>query len=245
MKVLLGIDDTDDAKSRGTGYHARQIGALFSSEGLAGFLAVTRHQLLLSAEIPYTSRNSAACLVLECDESAIEAVRQFARKEVRAISAVDSDAGISLALDHLIDGAVEEFGFAAKHKVLSMGNAHELARRSGITLEEVGGSGAGAIGALAAIGLHHSGNDGRFIWLPGLRRLTGKQPAGLLVEALGVEVATLSGEIPPPSAEIEMGDWMRPVLRQGRAILLAEKEDRNGQFTWRLLDKETIKAISG
>jgi hypothetical protein len=244
MKILLGIDDTDDLDSRGTGHHARQIGAALEAEGLASFLAATRHQLLLSSEIAYTSRNSAACVVLDASNNAIDSMREFIQKELRKRSARTADPAFSLAPADLVSEAAREFGFAAKKQILTIDAARELARQSKIMLEEVGGSGAGAIGALAAVGLHRSGNDGRFIWLPNMRRLAGKLSLSDLGETLGAQVRTEAGEDLPLNAMIELGEWIRPVLRQGRAILLAEKEELNGQSTWRLVDKPTIKALT-
>ncbi len=244
MIILLGIDDTDNSSSRGTGYQARRLGKALSDEGLAEVQAVTRHQLLLDPHIDYTSRNSSACLVLDAAESDITRVLEFARSELGSCCAPDSNVGISIAQPSVVDGAIQDYGRAAKHKVLSAEAALELAQQKGIILEGVSGSEAGVIGALAAVGLHKSGNDGRFIWLPKLRELSGTYTAGELWMLVGVEVATVSGERLPPKAEFKAEEWVRPVLRAGRAILLAERESQNGQNEWRLVDKPTVKALS-
>ncbi|WP_041355139.1 hypothetical protein [Nitrosococcus halophilus] len=60
-RYFIGIDDTDNRESRGTGYRARTLGAQLEEKGLAILEGVTRHQLLVSPAIPYTSHNSAAC----------------------------------------------------------------------------------------------------------------------------------------------------------------------------------------
>jgi hypothetical protein len=149
-----------------------------------------------------------------------------------------------IASASVVDGAIQDFGYAAKHKVVSAEAALELAQQKGIILEGVSGSEAGVIGALAAVGLHKSGNDGRFIWLPKLRELRGTYNVRELTEDLGVAVTTIRGEALPPAADIQAEGWVRPVLREGRAILLAERESRNGQIGWRLVDKPTVKALS-
>ena len=61
--ILVGIDDTDNLDSRGTGRLARDIAA--ELEGEFKVLAVTRHQLLVDPRIPYTSHNSSAAIHLE------------------------------------------------------------------------------------------------------------------------------------------------------------------------------------
>ena len=57
--ILIGLDDTDNAVSRGTGYLARTLLGELARRGCRP-IGVTRHQLLLDARIPYTSHNSSA-----------------------------------------------------------------------------------------------------------------------------------------------------------------------------------------
>ena len=63
--VYIGIDDTDNLTSRGTGSRARELIELLEEKKLAKGLAVTRHQLLVDDRVPYTSHNSSACLVVK------------------------------------------------------------------------------------------------------------------------------------------------------------------------------------
>ena len=245
MIVLLGIDDTDNTKSRGTGYQARRLGEALMTQGLAELRSVTRHQLSVDPRIPYTSRNSSACLVLEVGKDSLSGLRDFTCVELGPRCASGSDAGIAIAPEPVVDSVAQDFGYAAKHKILSAEAAHKLARQRSIILDGLTGNGAGVIGALAAVGLHKSGSDGRFIWLPELRNLTGTYTVRQLTSVLRVELTTPIGEALPLDAEINLGDWVRPVMRQGRAILLAEKENQNGQIGWRLIDKSVVKALSG
>ncbi|KPK74876.1 MAG: hypothetical protein AMJ79_12975, partial [Phycisphaerae bacterium SM23_30] len=57
--ILIGIDDTDNAASRGTGFLARQLFRQCQNRQLRP-LGVTRHQFLIDPRIPYTSHNSGA-----------------------------------------------------------------------------------------------------------------------------------------------------------------------------------------
>ncbi len=244
MILLLGIDDTDDDSSRGTGYQARRLGHAIQENGLGEFRAVTRHQLLVDSRIDYTSRNSSACLVLQTTEDQIPSLIDLARSELEAHCAPDSKVGICLAEPLAVDAAIQEFGQAAKRKVLSVDAAQAQSQQQEIHLEGVKGSGAGVIGALAAIGLHASGNDGRFVWLPKLRDLHGRYSVAELIKFLEVQVETISGDVLTPSAEIEAQEWMIPILSEGRAILLAEEENVDGKIGWRFADTPTVKAIS-
>ena len=244
MILLLGIDDTDDDSSRGTGYQARRLGHAIQENGLGELRAVTRHQLLVDSRIDYTSRNSSACLVLETTEGHIPSLIDLARSELVAHCAPGSKVGICLAEPTAVDAAIQKFGRAAKNEVLSVGAARSLGPQREIHIEDIKGSGAGVIGALAAIGLYASGDDGRFVWLPKLRELDGTYSVAVLTRLLDVHVETISGQVLPASAEIEAVEWMRPILREGRAILLAEEENVDGEIGWRFADKSTIKAFS-
>ena len=69
MYYYIGIDDTDNLESRGTGHRARQLGTGLQNAGIARLISITRHQLLVHKDIPYTSHNSSACLLIECEPS--------------------------------------------------------------------------------------------------------------------------------------------------------------------------------
>ena len=244
MIVLLGIDDTDDASSRGTGHQARQLGKSLREEGIADLHAITRHQLLVDSRIDYTSRNSSACMVLEPTQDDIASLLDFARKKLKSSSAPSSNAGVCLSELSAVHDEIQDFGRSAKNDVLAIGSARQLAEQKGMHLEGINGSGAGIIGALAAIGLHAAGNDGRFIWLPKLRELDGGYTVEELSKLLGVGIETATGEEAPSSARIQAAEWMRPIMREGRAILLAERGTQDGELSWRFADKQTIKTLS-
>jgi hypothetical protein len=63
MSIFAGIDDTDNLESRGTGRLTRSIAA--EPGKTYGLYGVTRHQLLVHPDIPYTSQNSAAVIHLD------------------------------------------------------------------------------------------------------------------------------------------------------------------------------------
>ena len=151
-RYLVGVDDTDNLESRGTGHRARQLGDLLGRSGMH-LRGVTRHQLFVSPAIPYTSHNSAACLeVQSADESATRLIG-LCRDFVRADSAPGSDAGICIGVASSVAPDVADFGARAKHLVLDMTEAETLARQNQLHLEPLTGTGLGIIGALAAVGL--------------------------------------------------------------------------------------------
>ena len=62
ISLFIGIDDTDNLESRGTGFRVRELAREMRERGLADTKSITRHQLFVSPDIPYTSHNSSACL---------------------------------------------------------------------------------------------------------------------------------------------------------------------------------------
>jgi hypothetical protein len=243
MRCLIGIDDTDNLESRGTGFRARQLGGRLLEAGLGRVRGITRHQLFVHPSIPYTSHNSAACLDVELDGERFTEARAFCREYLATESADGSDAGLCMAMYDDVADEMIEFGRSAKACILTREQALALAGRHAAHLEGVTGDHMGVIGALAAIGLRRGGNDGRFIWLEGVRELTGTSTAGTLLETTGIDsVESLDGRQLPPDAEVVVDPWPRPVLLQGRAVLLTERNDDESECNrWRILSKEDIR----
>ena len=98
MHILVSIDDTDNLESRGTGELASLIAEELEAHGWgrAGF--VTRHQLLVHPDIPYTSHNSAMCFRAEIAEGALDEFIAHAGAFLQRESAPDSDPGLCVAV---------------------------------------------------------------------------------------------------------------------------------------------------
>lgn len=242
MQLLIGIDDTDNKQTRGTGYRARYLGKLLQENGLALVEGITRHQLLIDPRVPYTSHNSSACLVVNTNGSSFDAIAGYCRDFLLQESAPGSDAGLCLVPQVAVGSAVQEFGVLAKKEVLTYQSAVDLARREDIFLEGLTGDYVGVIGALAAVGLRAGGQDGRFIWLEGLREISGIYTAGQLVQSYRIDrVMSLDNVVVPPEGKIDVGEWRRPVLKDGQAVLLVERAESREEFGWRVAPKEIVK----
>jgi tRNA(Ile2) C34 agmatinyltransferase TiaS len=211
MKVLIGLDDTDNKESRGTGHLARQIAASLS--GSATLLGVTRHQLLVDPRVPYTSHNSSAAIHLETN-GGIDLSLLF--EQVRSFMLADfqpgSDPGLCVAAG-VVPHAITEFGRSAQKEVVTQAQARELASTVGYSLQGLGGSEDGVIGALAAVGLAASGEDGRYLLVGTIRQLAGLQPVQVLLSAGVVAVKTLNGD--PVDQGLVLADKLRPARRSG------------------------------
>lgn len=245
MQYFIGIDDTDNLESRGTGFRARQLGTMLEEAGIAELICITRHQLLVHKDIPYTSHNSSACLLLECEKAKEAELTDFCREFLLRESAPGSDAGLCIASSEVITLGLENWGKNAKRIVLNKALAHELALQNNIYLEGLTGEKIGVIGALAAVGLRHAGNDGRVLWLPFLRDTEGVFSAGELKKRLCVDtITTKEGTVIQPDDSIITDNWLRPVMRNKEITLIVEKTEDHGQYKWQHVPKEYIKSIS-
>ncbi|HEY4939067.1 MAG TPA: hypothetical protein VIJ69_08545 [Actinomycetota bacterium] len=65
--LLIGIDDTDNLDSKGTGNLAQRLLAALEAEEFGQGIGATRHRLLVDPQIAYTSHNSSACLAWRTD----------------------------------------------------------------------------------------------------------------------------------------------------------------------------------
>ncbi len=235
MRVYIGFDDTDVLGSdMGTGKLAR----LFEQFLPAGckMWGVVRQQLLVDPRIPYTSHNSAACVVIEChDVSFVESLKKIAITHLETMSSPGSDPGICLVGEgHPALSALESFGLLCTAKVVSQHDAKQAVGAA--HLSGHGGTNDGIIGAAAAVGLTASGWTGRFIEYAGLRTF----PALVAVSALmqkGIRVVSLDRDAccPCPEDVVDTKGWLRPRL-WGHAIVLPVKPAGAGR--WESLGKK-------
>ena len=217
--LLIGLDDTDSAASRGTGHLARLLAAECARRGLAP-RGVTRHQFLVDPRIPYTSHNSGACVAVESGGGSGGAeAAALALDFVAERAAPGSDPAVCAAPAAAVSPQVMAFGREATRRVLEMAEALDLAQRAGLVLRPLGGSGLGVIGALASVGLRAEGESGRFIDLLRLRELPGRVTLDALVR-LGIRVESPGGGRDPAATDAcETLGWVRPRLVGGAPVL--------------------------
>jgi hypothetical protein len=247
-QALVGIDDTDNLASPGTGWLAQNLLHELVSQGLGEALGATRHQLLQDPRVPYTSHNSSACLALAASEAVnLDAIEQCAASFLRNNAAEGSDPGLAVVSTDVAAAdrdALTEFGFAVKREIVDQTTAHTCAAQHGVRLSGHGGTEDGVIGALAAVGLHLHGSDGFFLWAPGIRDMRpGWCSYQHLMTTLSIDDAcTLEGDRPNPDTTVEVGPWIRPLLLGGHAVLLLERIELTGAPPkWRTAPRDVVK----
>jgi tRNA(Ile2) C34 agmatinyltransferase TiaS len=220
MLVFIGMDDTDNAESRGTGHLAREAAARLSAH--YSVLGVVRHQLFFDPRVPYTKNNSSAALLVQVDDEVDPAaVFQQVKAMMRADFQPGSDPGLCVAT--AVPEAVIHFGRRVKVDLVTQAEARQLAAQHGILLEGLGGTQGGVIGALAAVGLAASGEDGRYIQVGSLRELSGLQPVSALLSAGIQHVQTLEGQ--PVVEGMINTQRLRPARRGGVAVTVVQWEN--------------------
>ena len=244
-QIYIGIDDTDNKDSRGTGFRARKMASLIESNKLGIVEGITRHQLFVHPDIPYTSQNSSACLEISTDN--IDKLKEFCREFLLEDSAEGSDVGLCISEKHQITDKLIQYGQNAKSIVLNQDIAKKMAKEHNIYLEGLTGTKDGIIGSLAAIGLRASGNDGRFIWMNNfaLRDIKGIYLAEKLLSETSIDLIIDTNKIEISNSEkIELGEWVRPVLQNNKKIIIVEKSNNTNEYEWKVASKDYIKSIS-
>lgn len=241
MKYLIGIDDTDNLTSRGTGFIVRDLARQLKEAGIAEPHCVSRHQLFFHPDIPYTSHNSSACL--EADSDRPDDLKKFCRSYLLDVAADGSDAGLCIvSFDDIVEEQIQ-WGLRAKKEILTQDAARELAQRHNIFLEGLTGTRDGIIGSLAACGLRKYGNDGRILMLAAdFRTFKGAISASLICRNFHIQNIFDNFGVPiPPDAEIYLDEGWKPVMKDGKYTLIVEKD---GEHTWKSISKEYLRSIS-
>lgn len=246
MKILVCIDDTDNLESRGTGELATILGQEIEEQGWGKVSGVTRHQLFIHEDIPYTSHNSSMCFVAELKEEYLNRFIDFAADFLVRESAEGSDPGLCVLIPERLTNQNEliAFGRKAKKAIITKADAYELAHRLGIHLSEHGGTGQGAIGALAGAALRLSGNDGRFKGKLKVKSDTDVISVREILAQTTVDVVkSLDGAVLEEEELIKLGDSLKAVLLDEKCVLPVtsiEKPESEG-VRWQTCTKQQVK----
>ena len=237
--IYIGIDDTDTLDSPGTNQLARRLAAVLPS----GFVCqmALRHQLLFDPRIPYTSKNGSASLLVAAERGhrAAELIPTLQR-EMRSWYIPGSDPGLCVA-EHM-HREVIGFGQLCKSMPVEQEEARTLAAAHGMHLEGFGGTEGGVIGALAAVGLAASGEDGRVVHITGWSwpdPFSGWRSVADIAERGVAEVREATSNAPVSAGLVDVGKHLRPSYRARKVVLFVERVEGDGSHDelpgWRAL----------
>jgi tRNA(Ile2) C34 agmatinyltransferase TiaS len=238
MRVMVGLDDTDVVGAdRGTGKLARWLEKKLP-EGVRVH-GIVRQQLPILAGIPYTSRNSAACLIVDRVEgSQLQELIDRAAGHIHDHFMDGSDPGLCVVpVDHSCIGSIVDFGRQASMRVVTQKEA--MTAVNGFHLSGHGGTNDGIIGAAAGVGLTISGWGGRFIEYNNLRGF-GRVVRVAALENHGIRVVPIDRNALVPATEdtVDTRNWLRPRLWGGHPVLPVESQ---GVGSWRSISGKRQK----
>jgi hypothetical protein len=224
--VLLGIDDAGLVGTPGTNQLARHLVRTFGHAERPSM--ITRHQLLEDPQVPCTRKNGCVAVRFESTLDSQEQLIVEVRKVMRSWCPAGSDPGLCAAT--AVPREVVEFGRRCQIELVTQQEARDLAARHGIHLEGLGGTEGGVIGALAALGLHQTGDDGRVVHLGTSQDepfdVCGPQPIEEIFRR-GVEHVFRRDDGEPVFAgTIHLEKKLRPNLRRGRVVLFVVPHER-------------------
>lgn len=243
MEILISIDDTDDIDSRGTGEIAELIAAGIDANGWGTCGPVTRHQLLIHPDIPYTSHNSSMCFPADISGDMLDTVTNYCRATLGEESAPTSDPGLCVIVPERLKHpeALIEYGCRAKTTVITKEEAYRMASAHDIHLSEHGGTGQGVIGALAGAGLRLSGNDGRF---KGKFRIPSRHGIATVREIVrfGIDVVqTPEKRVLAEDEAVFVGEWVKLVLIDRKTVLLVVSTEAGAGAAWKACERTVFK----
>lgn len=226
--IYIGIDDTDTLDSPGTNQLAKELARMLAADFACRM--IVRHQLFFDPRVPYTSKNGSASLTLapRGDYDLLQLTQRI-KDRMLAWFVPGSDPGLCVATS--VPPAVTSFAHQAKQDLVTQDEAHAVASACGLHLEGLGGTNGGVIGALAAVGLIITGDDGRIVQHADWEDDLCGDTALAELSHRGVEVRCgQTNEILAPEM-VNIGKHLRPNLRGGRAVLFVEQHNAS----WRAL----------
>jgi len=244
MNIIVCIDDTDNLESPGTGHLAADLKGDIEKLWGGKTSLISRHQLFVSPEVPYTSHNSSMCFRADLSLEYLDEMIAYAGEFLERRGAEGSDPGLCVVVPEKLKNYEEliSFGRDATCRVLTKKNAWSLAADLDVHLSEHGGTGDGIIGALAGVGLRLYGNNGRFKgWhdVPDERR---RICAGELCKDFDIdEIRSVEGQKLDDSEELFLKDKIKTVLLDHKSVLLVHQVSDEKGPVWQNIPKEEVK----
>jgi hypothetical protein len=226
--IYVGIDDTDTLDDPGTNQLARHI--VRELAGRFDGRLILRHQLLEDPRVPCTKKNGCASIsfsAVSSGEGQSAHLAERLRSIIIAWCPKGSDPG--LCVTESIAPEVTAWGLRCQRELVTRDEARRTAAQHGIHLVGLGGTEDGVIGALAAVGLMATQNDGRVVYFGAGGNdwydVTGCLPAEEIV-ACGVdEIRTMESGEAVISGMIDVGKRLRPNYRDGKIVLYVSRAD--------------------
>jgi hypothetical protein len=183
---------------------------------------ICRHQLFFVPRVPYTSKNGSASIQLpHADAGDMNHLVKTIREVMQGWFVEGSDPRFCVA--ESVSEEMTAFGLRCKKEVVSQDEARVIAGCAGCHLEGLGGTKQGMIGALAAVGLIASGDDGRVVqlstWPYPNDAFSGPQEINDILSRGIDEIRNLKSGERVTRGMVNIGKRLRPNWRGGRVVL--------------------------
>jgi hypothetical protein len=201
------------------------LAAHLESRQLLTATSVTRHQLLVHPDIPYTSHNSSACIAGLSETASRAALAEAARGFLHDHFHDGANPGLCVCAAEAVPDPLVVLGKRAQQEVLRLHEFDWILSTADLALWWGGETGQGRIGAASGLALRSTGEDGRFIALRGIRDLEGRLRTGDILARSAVEsVEAEDGTALASTEVVDTRDWVRPSLCGGRAVLRVRRD---------------------
>jgi hypothetical protein len=228
--IIVGIDDTDTLETPGTNQLAKSIVRAIAHEWRCH--RIVRHQLFFDPRVPYTSKNGSASITLESRGQAESAkLAQLCEHMMQEWFVEGSDPGLCVV--ETVPQDISAFGRKCQSEIVTQGMARDLAAAHGVLLKGLGGTEGGVIGALAAVGLAVTGDDGRVVqhgeWPDDLSGFVSLDS----LHQREIDVVDMDRSTPVTAGFVDVGKHLRPNRRNGRTVLFVRQDQSTGEPAYR------------
>jgi hypothetical protein len=228
--IYVGLDDTDILDAPGTNQLARHL-----VKHLAGVWhgqLITRHQLLEDPRVPCTRRNGCVAIAFEpLTGQSTTALADAIGSIMMSWCPEGSDPGLCITSDE-VPQSVIDFGRACQRQLMTQQHARELAAEHRILLRGLSGTEDGVIGALAAVGLMNTRDDGRVIYVGNSEvdhyEVSGIQAADRVLSFGVDEIRRLDNHKLVAAGTVDVGKRLRPNYRAGKIMLFVTACEEEG-----------------
>lgn len=164
MKIYVAIDDLRQIDGGKAGAAASSLTRIIEDNSWGTCSIPSRHRLYPHPSTGCKKHNTARSFAADIKDEYLPEFIDYARNMIKTVATPDSHTGLAIVVPQQMENTDEliNFAYKAKEELVTKAETLELAKKPGIYLFALSGSGQGIIGALAGAGLNMTGNDGQF-----------------------------------------------------------------------------------
>jgi len=164
MKIYVALDDSRQLDGGKAGETASVLTRVIEEKGWGRCSIPSRHRLYPNPATGCKKHNTARSFSADIEAQYLDCFITYACELIKATGTPDSNAGLAVAIPELMENVQELIDYAGRVKegLVDKAEALAMARKPGLYVLELNGTGQGIIGAVAGVGLRITGNDGQF-----------------------------------------------------------------------------------